>query len=382
MKKIRKSTVDTNLSFEEYEFQFRLPIVQFGLFFCSINYLAGLPIYLLLFPNELHVVIFIIELPLIMLPMWLLTFSYFFELPFLLKIRTWLAGYVYLALGVCHAVFNTLNFKYGTPMVGDILPMIFLFGCLFCGLNTKQAAIVSGLLFILIVTATLWAEYTWPVMMNQFTQWLFFIIVMLFVNSQSHSMLRKLYDYQQELKTKSSTDSLTKMLNRSALEEHISMVRRQSARDDKVFCLLVIDLDNFKDLNDTHGHLTGDKALTTVADILKSCTRRPLDCACRWGGDEFIVILYDIDYQNVSNICQLIKKKLRCASVDNPASTFNNHQTVTIGGALGKLGDDSNDKIISLADQALFQAKREGKNTYAIYEYPPTNVDIGIKNIY
>lgn len=170
LKKLIKNTADTTLSFEEYIFQCKLPTVQVGLLCCSIIYIAGLPMYLSLFPEELHEVIIWIELPIIMIPMWLLTLSYFYEVPLLSNVRSWLAGYVYLAAGICHAIFNTLNHKYGTPMVGDILPGIFLFGCLFCGLNTKQAGIVSGILFVSIVTATLWSDYAWPIMINQFSQ--------------------------------------------------------------------------------------------------------------------------------------------------------------------------------------------------------------------
>lgn len=343
--------------------------MQMGLLCCSIIYIAGLPIYLSLFPEELHGVIFWTELPVVMLPLWLLTFSYFYEVPLLSEVRSWLAAYVYLAAGICHAVFNTLNHKYGTPMVGDILPMIFLFGCLFCGLNTKQAGITSGIIFLSIVSATLWADYAWPIVVNQFAQWLFFIAVILFTNYQSQIMLRKVYDYQKELKNKSSTDSLTGLLNRSALDEHFAVLRRQSVRENKAFCLLIIDLDYFKELNDGHGHLEGDQALVTIANILQSSARRPLDCACRWGGDEFIIIFYDVVYEDISEMCRLIKERLQYSAINNPMSEFNGHQTITIGGILGKLGHLTDREIINLADLALYEAKQEGRNTHLIHTY-------------
>jgi len=116
--------------------------------------------------------------------------------------------------------------------------------------------------------------------------------------------MEKLY-YIQALKRSATIDPLTKLYNRRLLGPSIQREVERSRRDGTPFCILFIDIDRFKSVNDRWGHETGDAVLRGVADILREVIRK-VDFVCRWGGDEFVVVLAATD----KNTAQLIKDRL------------------------------------------------------------------------
>jgi diguanylate cyclase (GGDEF)-like protein len=148
-----------------------------------------------------------------------------------------------------------------------------------------------------------------------------------------------------------STDPLTGLLNRRSFEE-----RAISTLDGaEHFSLVMADLDNFKTLNDVHGHSTGDRALRRFAEVLRSVTRSE-DIVARIGGEEFIVLLPHILAPDAAQLAERIRSRLRDRDgLSEPPFT------VSLGVAEGLHVDDLHD-VISAADQALFTAKAQGRD--------------------
>lgn len=150
-------------------------------------------------------------------------------------------------------------------------------------------------------------------------------------------------------------DFLTSLGNRASYDETMIRLANQSQRRHQPFGLLVLDMDNFKQVNDIHGHQEGDKVLMSCADTILHSLRES-DFAFRFGGDEFCCLLPDADKQTN----QLIAERIRLAIESHPL--LQQHQISCSIGCATYLEDDSQIGIFSRADEALYEAKQAGKN--------------------
>jgi len=163
------------------------------------------------------------------------------------------------------------------------------------------------------------------------------------------------------LESKSRIDPLTNVFNRRAMDEYMSAKCDYNKKADH-FHLLMIDIDNFKVINDSFGHVAGDKVLIFLANIFKK-TIREGDHVFRYGGEEFIIILSRTDQSGARNVANRILELVR-----NNKLLFQNQQmsiTLSIGLANCK-ADDTPFSIIDRADKALYEAKENGKNQLAV----------------
>ncbi|WP_212733143.1 GGDEF domain-containing protein [Terriglobus roseus] len=165
---------------------------------------------------------------------------------------------------------------------------------------------------------------------------------------------------RQDLEVQASTDSLTGLLNRRAIEvaanRELQKLRRKSTR----VCALAMDLDAFKGINDEHGHRGGDAALVAVANCLRSALR-PDDLAARVGGDEFLVIL---PATNLA-MAEVIAEKVRTCVADLEISHEQAVFRVTTSVGFAELTDDSSaswDQLMTHCDRAMYAVKRSGGN--------------------
>ena len=165
-------------------------------------------------------------------------------------------------------------------------------------------------------------------------------------------------------------DTLTNLANRRLLLEHLDQAMGESKRSSHYGALLYLDLDNFKPLNDMHGHGMGDLLLMEVASRLKGCVREA-DTVARIGGDEFVVVLRALDPQWEEARVQAIAvaEKIRARLADPyvlrpaPAAPAIEHDcTASIGVALFHGRDEILDNLMERADQAMYQAKEDGRN--------------------
>lgn len=174
-------------------------------------------------------------------------------------------------------------------------------------------------------------------------------------------------------------DSLTELPNRRLLNDRLSQTMAASKRSGCYGALMFLDLDNFKSLNDTHGHAVGDLLLIEAADRLKRCVRQ-VDTVARFGGDEFVVMLNDLNADKTESASQakIVAEKIR-ATLSGPYlltirrdgkadATVEHHCTASIGVALFINHEASQDDIVKWADTAMYQAKEAGRNLIRFYE--------------
>lgn len=167
----------------------------------------------------------------------------------------------------------------------------------------------------------------------------------------------------QQVKELSDTDGLTKIANRRKLDEHIKNEWRRMQRVSKPLSLVMIDIDFFKNYNDLYGHVAGDECLKKVAQVLNDHCRRPGDLAGRYGGEEFTLVLPEIDEKEVFLICEKIRQAIADLRIEHAGTTTGKHLTASFGiaGAIpGRLSEP--EKLLAAADAALFKAKHAGRN--------------------
>jgi diguanylate cyclase (GGDEF)-like protein/PAS domain S-box-containing protein len=162
-----------------------------------------------------------------------------------------------------------------------------------------------------------------------------------------------------ELENLSKTDSLTGLLNRRTLLEIAAKEISRYQRSGTVFCLLMLDLDHFKNINDTYGHAGGDKILQAVAELLKE-QERPYDYAVRMGGEEFCILLSNTSMKQAYRFAERIKKLI------SEINIYEKGQSIKITTSIGiseVIKTDINlESTLKRADEALYNAKEAGRN--------------------
>ena len=161
----------------------------------------------------------------------------------------------------------------------------------------------------------------------------------------------------------SLVDPLTDIANRRCFDEHLSNEWRRAMRLQKPLSFLMMDLDNFKDYNDTYGHPQGDTLLKTVAKIFIAVARRPGDLAARIGGEEFGLLLPETYLENALDIAEEIRSTLEATGIPTADGKTITYATISIGVASCIPMRDSNiDDFIAQADTCLYAAKSQGRN--------------------
>jgi len=180
-----------------------------------------------------------------------------------------------------------------------------------------------------------------------------------------HTSLKEIIDSQEKANFLAYHDSLTKLPNRVKLEENLEYSISFAARNNSNLFVLFIDLDRFKNINDTLGHGIGDKLLVIVANRIRKVLRET-DTLARMGGDEFIVVLdSSVNKKSAGYVCEKILDVIKeLITIDN--------NTLTTSGSIGvaMYPDDGKDitTLIKNADTAMYHAKKLGKDTYQYYD--------------
>jgi len=157
------------------------------------------------------------------------------------------------------------------------------------------------------------------------------------------------------IKEQAITDQLTGLYNRHKTNEVIIDEIQRSKRYDTSFCIAILDLDNFKQVNDTYGHLNGDKVLITIATILKE-HKRSTDTIGRWGGEEFLIIAPHTELDGMNALAQKIRKAIEICK-------FTDMRNITASfGVTINTKDDTTHTLLARADSALYKAKDKGRN--------------------
>lgn len=174
---------------------------------------------------------------------------------------------------------------------------------------------------------------------------------------KANSVINNLSNQVKILEETTNLDSLTKVFNRRALTAYLEEVCERDNSNNELH-LLILDIDDFKDINDKHGHIAGDKVLIFIANIFRK-TLRDGDKVFRYGGEEFIIVLNRIDSQHCKKIADRLLDLVRNSKLIYKGKGI--HVTMSIGTTRYK-ENDTPDTLISRADKALYKAKQNGKN--------------------
>lgn len=179
------------------------------------------------------------------------------------------------------------------------------------------------------------------------------------IENTLHNRMRDLRETNAKLDHLANTDYLTGLCNRRSLFDLLKNIFYTAKRDNNTFGLLIFDIDNFKNINDTFGHDVGDEVIKFIASIANAQVRQS-DIVARYGGEEFVIVLQKISTDALESFAQ----KLLNLIWENSKYKFSNisNITVSMGVTLSSQSDENIDFIIKRADEAMYLAKNNGKN--------------------
>jgi diguanylate cyclase (GGDEF)-like protein len=171
---------------------------------------------------------------------------------------------------------------------------------------------------------------------------------------------------QAALEEMATLDPLTGLLNRRQFFMRAEQVLETAYRKRFSASVVMMDIDNFKMTNDSHGHIVGDRVLIRISEYLQSCTRAT-DLICRYGGDEFAIFLPETNGQEASKIAERLRNEISSNAFTNRTGCF----SVSVSIGVSDLTAEAQltlDQLLDMADQALYVAKQAGRNQVTIYQ--------------
>ncbi len=196
---------------------------------------------------------------------------------------------------------------------------------------------------------------------------------------------------QEQVRQLAFYDPLTKLPNRHLLNDRLNQAMATSKRTECYGALMFLDLDNFKPINDSHGHVAGDLLLIEVAQRLKKCVRE-IDTVARFGGDEFIIVLSELNTDKTESYkqAQIVAEKIRITlaavyqltvNYDSKVSTYIEHScTASIGIVLFQGKEVSIEDLFKRADKSMYEAKENGRNAIRFYNPADQHSHANISN--
>ena len=278
-----------------------------------------------------------------------------------------LAG-VSMVVGVSAIWIDTL--ATGNAITGTSWPIVYITfnAYLVLGLTFRQSVAVGWSLFVLFVAIGL----VQGVPPQQLAYGALFLGGCNLLGSWGAFMLersaRELFDDKRELVRLVHTDGLTGLFNRRTFDQHLRQVWKQAQREEKHVAVIVADIDHFKLYNDCYGHRMGDDCIKAVADVLANSVSRPLDMVARYGGEEYVILLYDPNPDFLQSYVQGLCQDVADLEVQHKASETLHCVSLSIGAALADACSNvAADQLIRQADDALYEAKNQGRNRAVVY---------------
>jgi len=242
-------------------------------------------------------------------------------------------------------------------------------------LGGRNGLLVALAFFAIILPMTYlgigdWNQSLWS--NTDFLRYLVVTICVVFVayfyesssNSAYSSLLdsqKKEKDYLNKLENLSVTDQLTGLHNRRYFDDQFAIQQEKVSRYASQLCLIMIDIDHFKPINDDYGHQVGDSVLKEFSQLLQSQIRAT-DLLSRWGGEEFMLLLPEVDISAASHIAEKLRH-----SIENHPFSHGQALTASFGVAEVQSNQDSKREAIFNVDSALYQAKQDGRNRIIVY---------------
>jgi diguanylate cyclase (GGDEF)-like protein len=186
-----------------------------------------------------------------------------------------------------------------------------------------------------------------------------------YVNDRQQSQLIEIGLLQSKLREQAIRDPLTNLFNRRYLEETLDHEMARASREGYSICIMMIDLDHFKKVNDTYGHEAGDKVLKAIASTLAVETRRG-DFACRYGGEEFVIVMPNMDSQPAYERAENLRNTLNSLYI--PYGIYSLTITISMGIASFPANGLTREAILRAADKAMYAAKEAGRDHILSYD--------------
>jgi len=165
------------------------------------------------------------------------------------------------------------------------------------------------------------------------------------------------------LRNQSNSDNLTGLYNRHYLNKKMDNLFIQNDIKSKLINLIMVDIDFFKEYNDTYGHVQGDKAIKSIGSKIQEISRRYEVRAYRYGGDEFLITDHKLNKQDLKKLGNEINEEIEKLKLENQKSPLSEYITVSVGITRVKLEKSCNqNKLIKKVDNALYESKRIGRN--------------------
>jgi len=183
---------------------------------------------------------------------------------------------------------------------------------------------------------------------------------------------KKLQSANKKLETASITDALTELFNRRYFNLVYNRELTRCIREKKSLAFMMLDIDYFKGYNDTYGHLQGDETLKSIAQEMKNTLKRPGDYLFRLGGEEFGILISDIEEDKAYHMAEKLRQNILALEIEHKASKVSSHLSISIG--LVNLFPNQNsesEEILQKADENLYKAKAEGRNCVISSEMYP-----------
>lgn len=259
----------------------------------------------------------------------------------------------------------------GTTILGRIEISFFMWAFLLPAISFSILGEKKGLVLALIFfctnlflmtapTSILDSPQYSPYMIVRFSIiYLILTFIIYYYESSQQMLIRYVQQERDKFENASKHDLLTGLSNRRDIIEKMENEQIRHARMGKPFAIIIGDLDNFKNLNDTYGHDSGDLVLKVIGRILKSQVRG-IDCPARWGGEEFLIMLVETDIDGGQKVAERIRKKIENADFKYKDEKLS--VTMTLGLSVYKKTDSHIDDCIKRADRCLYQGKSMGKN--------------------
>ncbi len=244
------------------------------------------------------------------------------------------------------------KFAFGIQVIALLTPILFYLIRLYEQLNTGNFLLIP--LSVIILAGT-----------------------MLAVSGYIHRMLMELRDSQTSLRKQANTDTLTQIANRRYFDQTFKNEWRRTTREGIPISMLLVDIDFFKDYNESQGQRAGDNCLKSIAACMEVVTRRPADLAARYGGEEFAVLLPNTSMENAVMLGERLREKVESLQIPHPTSV---HKVVTVSVGVSccvtpdldeEKADDEAEEVMypamlmNAADNAMFLAKEQGRNRVA-----------------
>jgi diguanylate cyclase (GGDEF)-like protein len=171
----------------------------------------------------------------------------------------------------------------------------------------------------------------------------------------------KLEKLNKDLRDLSYKDPMTNAYNRRYFYEESAKLLSLASRDQRDSCIIILDIDKFKDINDTYGHDVGDDVIIQLAQLLKNHVRNS-DIVARFGGEEFVVFLYNTNLYNATHIAEVMKEDIHKVNIEAGAQTINFTASFGVAKFNKELDENNIEHTISRADKCLYVAKNKGRN--------------------